>query len=100
MSGAVEELEGVGRILHDGTEVGEVRYSIRVVKAGRQEWLYPYATFQRRGYLEFYELVNKPVTLVLEDGRRWDCRITSLTGTVVAEGNWPAKEEGGSQTKA
>ncbi len=97
MSGAVEELEGVGKILQNGTEIGEVFYSIRVVKAGRKGWLYPYASFKQRGYLEFYELVDKPITLVLEDGRQWECRITSLTGTVAAEGNWPAKE-GGSQT--
>ena len=97
MSGVVEELEGVGKILQDGTEVGEVRYSIRVVNAGRKGWLYPYATFQQRGYLEFHELVDKPITLILEDGRRWDCRIKSLAGTVVAEGNWPAK--GDSKTK-
>ncbi len=98
MSGAVEELEGVGKILQNDTEVGEVRYSIRVVKAGRKGWLYPYARFQQRGYLEFHELVDKPITLVLEDGRRWDCRINSLTGTVVALGNWPAKKEGESQS--
>ncbi len=92
MSGSVEELEGVGKIVVDGVEVGEVTYSIRVVKAGREGWHYPYAHFQRRGYLELYDLVNKPVTLVLEDGRRWDCRITSLTGTVAAVGDWPSKK--------
>ncbi len=101
MSGAVvEELQGIGKILREGAEVGEVRYSIRVVKGGRKGWLYPFASFQQRGYLEFYDLVDKSITLVLEDGRQWDCRITSLTGTVVAEGSWPAKKEGGSPTKA
>ncbi len=93
MNGDIEDLEGIGKILQDGEEVGEVRYSIRVIKAGRKGWQYPYARFQRRGYLEFYDLVNKPVTLVLEDGRRWDCCINSLTGTVVARGDWPAKEK-------
>ncbi len=99
MSAVVEELEGVGKILQDGTEVGEVRYSIRVLKAGRKGWLYPYASFQQRGYLELYDLVDKPITLILEDGRRWNCRIKSLAGKVVAEGNWPAKEEGDTKTK-
>jgi hypothetical protein len=94
MSGPVEELEGVGKILQDEIEVGEVTYSIRVVEAGRKGWQYPYARFRQRGYLEFYELLNKPITLVLEDGRRWDCCINSLTGTVVAVGNWPTKKEG------
>ncbi|HYK88648.1 MAG TPA: hypothetical protein VE398_07750 [Acidobacteriota bacterium] len=91
MDGVSEELHGIGKILQDGIEIGEVSYSIRVQKAGRKGWLYPFARFQRRGYLEFYDLVNKPITLVLEDGRRWDCRINSLDGSVVASGEWPSK---------
>ena len=92
MDGVAEELQGIGKILQDGIEVGEVVYSIRVYEAGRKEWQYPYARFRQRGYLEFYDLLNKPVTLILEDGRRWDCRINSLDGSVVAVGNWPAKQ--------
>ncbi len=93
MNGVAEELQGIGKILQDGVEIGEVEYSIRVYKAGRKGWEYPYARFKQRGYLEFYDLLNKPVTLVLEDGRRWDCSINSLSGTVVAAGNWPVKQE-------
>ncbi len=91
MSGTVEDLHGNGKILRDGIEVGEVAYSIQVRKAGPKGWLYPFARFTRRGYLEFYDLLNKPITLVLEDGRRWECRISSLDGSVVALGDWPAK---------
>ena len=93
MRGIAEDLQGVGKILQGGMEIGEVTYSIRVYKAGPQAWSYPFASFQRRGYIEFYDLLNKPLTLVLEDGRRWDCRISSLDGSVVPLGDWPAKEE-------
>ena len=93
MSGVAEELQGIGKILQDGIEIGEVTYSIRVHKAGPKGWQYPFARFRQRGYLEFYDLLNKPVTLILEDGRRWDCCINSLDGSVVAVGNWPAKAE-------
>jgi hypothetical protein len=92
MQGKAEELNGVGKILQDGAEIGEVAYSIRVFEAGRDGWQYPFARFQKRGYLEIYDLLNKPVTLVMEDGRRWECRVSSLDGTVVAAGNWPGKE--------
>jgi len=85
-----EELQGNGKILQDGVEVGEVTYTIRVHKAGLRGWRYPFAKFSKRGYLEFYDYLNKPITLVLEDGRRWDCKISSLDGTVVALGDWPA----------
>ena len=91
MGGLTEELHGNGKILKDGIEVGEVSYSIQVREAGPKGWQYPFARFTRRGYLEFYDIVNQPVTLVLEDGRRWDCRITSLDGSVAALGDWPAK---------
>jgi len=91
MNGAAEELQGAGKIIHDGIEIGEVAYSIRVWRAGPQGWLYPFARFQQRGYLKLYDLLNKSVTLVLEDGRRWDCRLSRLDGTVVAVGNWPAE---------
>ncbi len=92
MGGVAEELQGIGKILQDGVEVGEVEYSIRVYEAGPNRWQYPYAQFRQRGYLEFYDLLNKPVTLILADGRRWDCRINSLSGTVVATGSWPIKQ--------
>ncbi len=91
MNGVVEELQGAGKVIHDGMEIGEVAYSIRVLSAGPRKWLYPYARFQQRGYLMLYDLLNKSVTLVLEDGRRWDCRLSSLDGTVVAVGSWPTK---------
>ena len=94
MNGIVEELEGVGKVLQGGMDVGEVTYSIRVYTAGPQGWQYPFARFRERGYLKFYDMLNKPITLILEDGRRWDCRISSLDGTVVASGNWPVKEGG------
>ncbi len=90
MNGVAEELQGAGKIIHDGIEMGEVTYSIHVISAGTRGWLYPYARFQQRGYLKLYDLLNRPITLVLEDGRRWDCRISSLDGTVVAAGDWPA----------
>ncbi len=93
MDGVAEDLQGIGKILQDGIEVGEVVYSIRVYEAGRKGWQYPYAHFKQRGYIEFYDLLNKPVTLILEDGRRWECRINSLDGNVVAVGNWPSKQE-------
>ncbi len=93
MNGAAEELQGVGKILQDGIEIGEVVYSIRVYKAGPKGWQYPFARFRQRGYLELYNLLNKPVTLVFEDGRRWDCRMNSLDGSVAAVGEWPVKEE-------
>ncbi len=92
MNGVAEELEGVGKILLGGVEVGEVTYSIRVQRAGVKGWHYPFARFRQRGYLEFYDLIDKPVTLVLEDGRHWDCCIKSLTGSVVAVGEWPVKQ--------
>ena len=98
MNGVAEELQGAGKIIHDGIEMGEVAYSIRVRRAGPKKWLYPFARFQQRGYLQLYDLLNKPVTLVLEDGRRWDCRLSSLDGTVVATGDWPTK--GGSSGTA
>lgn len=92
MNGPAEELQGIGKVLQDGVEVGEVSYSIRVYKAGRKGWQYPFARFQQRGFLEFYDLVNKPITLVLQDGRRWECCINNLDGSVVAKGDWPSKE--------
>ena len=91
MDELTEELEGNGKILLDGIELGEVSYSIQVRKAGIKGWQYPFARFMRRGYLEFYDLLNKPITLVLEDGRRWNCRISNLDGSVVALAEWPAK---------
>ena len=92
MNGVAENLQGTGKIIQNGIEIGEVEYSIRVHKAGPQRWLYPFAQFRKRGYLEFYDILNKPVTLVLEDGRRWDCCIKSLDGSVAAAGDWPTKE--------
>ncbi len=92
MNGVAEELEGVGKIMLGGAEVGEVVYSIRVQKAGLKGWQYPFARFRQRGYLQFYDLLGKTVTLILEDGRRWDCLIKSLDGSVVPVGEWPAKE--------
>ena len=89
MDGVAEELHGVGKILLGEVEIGEVVYSIRVFKAGLKGYQYPYVKFEKRGYLEFYDYLNKPVTLVLEDGRKWDCRLSKLDGTVVAMGNWP-----------
>ncbi len=97
MNGVVEELHGAGKIIHNGIEIGEVAYSIRVVSAGPRGWLYPNARFKQRGYLQLYDLLNKPVTLVLEDGRHWDCRVSKLDGTVVAAGDWPAKGESPNQ---
>jgi len=91
MNGVAEELQGAGKIICDGIEIGEVAYSIRVLRAGPRGWLYPFARFHQRGYLQLFDLLNKPVTLVLEDGRRWDCRLSSLDGTVVATGHWPEK---------
>ena len=91
MRGVAEELQGNGKIIQDGIEMGEVAYSIRVYSAGPKGWLYPYAQFRQRGYLQLNDLLNKRITLVMEDGRRWDCRLSSLDGTVVAEGDWPVK---------
>ncbi len=91
MRGVAEELEGNGKILKEGVEIGEVAYSIRVYSAGLNAWRYPFARFQQRGYLQLHDLLNKSVTLVLADGRHWACRMTSLDGSVVAEGDWPAK---------
>ncbi len=90
MSKWAEELEGVGKVLLDEEELGEVAYTIRVYAAGTKGAPYPFARFRRRGYLELYDLLDKPVTLVLADGRRWGCRLQSLDGTVVATGEWPA----------
>ena len=95
MNGVAEDLEGVGKILQGETVAGEVAYSIRVYTAGAQGWQYPFARFRERGYLKLYDLLDKPITLILEDGRRWDCRLSSLDGTVVAVGNWPVKEGSG-----
>ena len=95
MTEVAEELQGAGKVICAGTEMGEVFYSIRVLHAGPKKWLYPFARFRQRGYLQLYDLLNKPITLVLEDGRSWDCRLTSLDGTVAATGNWPAKEPEG-----
>jgi hypothetical protein len=92
MRGVAEELQGSGKILLDGTEMGEVAYSIKVYSAGREGLLYPFARFQQRGYLQLWDILNKTITLVLEDGRRWNCKLSSLDGTVVAAGNWPAKK--------
>jgi hypothetical protein len=91
MNGIIEELQGTGKIIENGVEMGEVTYSIRVISAGAKGWLYPYARFHQHGYLALYDLLNKPITLILEDGRRWDCRISSLDGTVAAAGDWPEK---------
>ncbi len=91
MNGVAEELQGAGKVIHEGLEIGEVAYSIRVLSAGPKGWLYPFARFQQRGYLQLYDLLNKSITLILEDGRRWDCRMSSLDGTAVATGSWPAK---------
>lgn len=93
MNGVAEDLQGIGKILQEGVEIGEVLYSIRVHKAGIKGWQYPFARFTKRGYLEFYDLLNKNVTLVLEDGRHWDCCINGLDGSVVAVGSWPAKAD-------
>ncbi len=92
MDGVTEDLHGNGKILQNGVEIGEVSYSIRVHQAGVKGWQYPFARFTKRGYLEFYDILNKNVTLVLEDGRRWDCRVNSLDGSVVAAGDWPEKQ--------
>ena len=91
MSGWAEDLEGAGKILRDGIEIGEVFYAIRVYRAGPKGEPYPFAKFRQRGYLALYDLLDKSITLVLEDGRRWDCRLTSLDGTVAALGAWPLR---------
>lgn len=92
MNGLSEELQGNGKLLlKDGTEIGEVAYTIRVYQAGLKRESYPFARFRQRGHLELYDFVGKPVTLVLEDGRRWDCCINSLDGSVVAAGPWPER---------
>lgn len=91
MSGISEELEGVGLLQLDGVGVGEVFYSIRVHKAGPKGWDYPFARFRPRGYTRFHDLLNKTVILVLDDGRRWECCINSLDGSVVPKGDWPSR---------
>lgn len=91
MRGVSENLEGVGSLLLDGADVGEVFYSIQVHKAGTKGWSYPFARFKPRGYTQFYDLLNRPLTLVLADGRKWDCCISTLDGSVVAKGDWPEK---------
>ncbi len=93
MNGAAEELHGIGKVFQGGVEIGEVVYTIRVFKAGPKDYRYPFAKFEKRGYLEFYDYLNKPITLVLEDGRKWDCRLNKLDGTVVARGDWPETRE-------
>jgi len=90
MNGFVEELQGNGKVLKDGTELGEVSYSIRLYRAGPKQDFYPFARFRQRGHLALYELLEKPITLVLQDGRRWDCRLTKLDGSVAAVGPWPS----------
>ncbi len=95
MSGWAENLEGAGKVLRDGVEIGEVFYTIRVYLAGSKGEPYPFAKFRQRGHLALYDLLDKRVTLVLEDGRRWDCRLTSLDGAVAAEGTWPTENRGG-----
>ncbi len=92
MRGVAEELEGNGKVIQDGLEMGEVSYSIRVYREGPKGWLYPYAKFRQRGSLQLWDLVNKPITLILEDGRHWECCLKSLDGTVIAVGAWPARE--------
>jgi hypothetical protein len=94
MNGASEELEGVGSLFLGDEKIGEVFYSITVRTAGPQGWSYPFARFRPRGYTQFYDLLNKTVTLVLEDGRRWECCINGLDGAVVAKGDWPVQEAG------
>jgi hypothetical protein len=89
MSRWLEELEGAGKILRDGEEIGEVAYSIKVYAAGPKGELYPYAKFKQHGYLDLYDILNKPVTLVLSDGRRWTCLLKSLDGTVLPQSPWP-----------
>jgi len=91
MSGWAEQMDGVGKILRDDVEIGEVFYTIRVYLAGPIDEPYPFAAFRQRGYLALYDLLDKTVTLILEDGRRWDFRLTSLDGAVVAAGAWPLK---------
>ena len=92
MSGWSEDLEGAGKVLRDGVEIGEVAYTIRIYLAGPKGEPYPFARFRQRGYLALYDILDKPVTLILQDGRRWDCRLTSLDGTVAAAGPWPPPE--------
>jgi hypothetical protein len=93
MNGVSEELEGVGSLLLNGEKVGEVFYSITVRTAGPKGWDYPFARFRPRGYTQFYDLLNKTLTLVLEDGRHWDCCINGLDGAVVAKGDWPRPQD-------
>jgi hypothetical protein len=90
MSALAEDLQGAGKVLKDGVEIGEVAYSIRVYKAGVQGWAYPFAHFKPRQNLDFHNLVGKVITLRLEDGRQWKCIIQSLDGRVSAVGDWPA----------
>jgi hypothetical protein len=92
MSGWLETLEGAGKILRDGVEIGEVAYSIKVFEAKPRGELYPYAKFRRRGYLDLYDILDKPVTLVLSDGRQWGCLLKSLDGTVVPTTPWPRNQ--------
>ena len=89
----MEDLHGVGKVLKDGLEIGEVSYTIRVYKAGVKGWAYPFAQFQPRRNLDFYSLLGKVITLRLEDGRHWECFIQSLNGNVTAAGNWPVKQD-------
>ncbi len=95
MSGWAEDLEGAGKVPRGGAEIGEVFYTIRVYLAGPKGEPYPFAKFRQRGYLALCDLLGKTVTLILEDGRRWDCRLRSLDGTVAAAGAWPTENRGG-----
>jgi hypothetical protein len=77
----VEDLHGVGTLFLAGRPLGEVRYDIRVYREMPRAGAEVVGALDdirgRFSGLDFFELRDQTVLLRLEDGRRWECAVTS-----------------------
>jgi hypothetical protein len=94
----VESREGVGRLSHRGSAVGDVPYSFKRYQAMTAGGLPVPGLHRIEGRLALEALATAPdfeaesqLALDLEDGRRLDLTLLDRAGRVLAEGHGPGK---------
>ena len=92
---SLESLTGRGKLFDGDRCLGLVTYQVetsqKMLDAGRGELIPGLGRIEGMitdGDVDLFDLVtrNAPVTLEMQDGRRWDCWVQSTNGTLVNRG--------------
>ncbi|HEX6998695.1 MAG TPA: hypothetical protein VF322_11155 [Gammaproteobacteria bacterium] len=93
----IERCAGVGELSGDGRSHRGVRYDVRRFQGMAASGLPVPGLFRIEGSLdvsdvpEAAELVGKPLTLTLDDGRALRVTLADASGRVLAEGHGPSR---------